>query len=203
MTELTGGIRGRDDEVWAEFILLSHKLVIRDTNYQINQDYFVKSDSFFSWLIERKQLKIQDSSSSVTIAFDDSTFPDSQILFTAVFFGDLSLKIFRSFQKCALLRGRDRRWIVGSWGDCSSSRLSKCHRPDWIRFIQSRSQLHCYNTTSQTGFRARHWSWYPGFSPCSKSFFCKAKLTVFWLQLHIEQTDVIYSEMSNLSTNGT
>lgn len=63
---------------------LSHKLVIRDTNYQINQDS-VESDSFFIRLIERKQF-LEDSSSSVTTAFDDSAFPDSQILFRAFFF---------------------------------------------------------------------------------------------------------------------
>lgn len=74
---------------------LSHKLVIRDTNYQINQDS-VESDSFFIRLIERKQFW-EDSSSSVTTAFDDSAFPDSQILFRAFFCCDLSFNVFRSF----------------------------------------------------------------------------------------------------------
>lgn len=79
---------------------LSHKLVIRDTNYQINQDS-VESDSFFIRLIERKQF-LEDSSSSVTTAFDDSAFPDCQILFRAFFFCcDLSFNVFRSFQTCS------------------------------------------------------------------------------------------------------
>lgn len=113
---------------------LSHKLVIRDTNYQINQDS-VESDSFFIRLIERKQF-LEDSSSSVTTAFDDSAFPDCQILFRAFFFCcDLSFNVFRSFQTCSCSVGvtvaaRSPNTASCRGASVCSCRLSKCYRPD-------------------------------------------------------------------------
>lgn len=113
---------------------LSHKLVIRDTNYQINQDS-VESDSFFIRLIERKQFW-EDSSSSVTTAFDDSAFPDSQILFRAFFFCVIWVLKFSEVSKrarCSVgvtVAARSPNTASCRGGSVCSCRLSKCYRPD-------------------------------------------------------------------------
>lgn len=113
---------------------LSHKLVIRDTNYQINQDS-VESDSFFIRLIERKQFW-EDSSSSVATAFDDSAFPDSQILFRAFFFCVIWVLKFSEVSKrarCSVgvtVAARSPNTASCRGASVCSCRLSKCYRPD-------------------------------------------------------------------------